>query len=186
MSLGMSLPCSGEASRGRKRSALARVTLVALAAGACAHASSSPVTVQPRVVDVNGLSSELASHRGHPIVVNFWATWCEPCVEEFPELVDSANKWRSRGVVFVSVSADDPKDVESVRDLLHRFHAGFDSVVVVSGDQDAMINDVDPAWSGALPSTFVYDAEARLVAKRLGGTVKRSMLDAWLAPLTRS
>jgi len=152
---------------------------------ACRHAPAPPAAV-PRVVDGEGLRAELAAHRGHPLVVNFWATWCGPCVDEFPDLVASARAWRARGVHFLSVSADDPKDLPAVRRMLERFGAPFDAVVVVSGDADAVISKMDPAWGGALPSTFVFDAGGRQVDKRLGGVVDQKKLNGWLAPLAAS
>jgi thiol-disulfide isomerase/thioredoxin len=152
---------------------------------ACQHAPTpdGPGTAGPQVVGVERFREEMRELKGHPVVVNFWATWCDPCVEEFPELVAASREWRPKGVRFVSASADDAKDVAAVRQMLDRAGASFDSAVVLSGNMDDLINDVDPAWGGALPSTFVYASDGHLVEKRLGRTIDRQTLATWLVPL---
>lgn len=140
------------------------------------------------MVDAAGLRAALAAQRGHPLVVNFWATWCAPCVEEFPDLVAAARAWRGRGVRMLSVSADDTKDLAPVRGTLARFGGPFSEVLVVGADPgpaEGIMAVVDPSWTGALPSTFVYDASGRQVQKRIGHTVDRKTLDQWLRPLVK-
>ncbi len=116
--------------------------------------------------------------RGHPVFVNFWASWCEPCIEEFPELVRAAREWRSRGISFVSISADEPADLRPVEQTLQRFGAPFDSVLVASGDVDALIRQVDTDWTGALPASFLYDASGAKIRRELG-PITTETLTAW-------
>jgi len=58
------------------------------------------------MVDLAGLQAELARLSGQPVLVNFWATWCAPCVEEMPELAQVAGEFRSAGLVVIGVSYD--------------------------------------------------------------------------------
>jgi thiol-disulfide isomerase/thioredoxin len=132
------------------------------------------------VVDAARLKTELEANRGHPVFVNFWASWCEPCMEEFPQLVRAANTWRARGVRFVSVSADEANDLTPVRRTMERFGAQFDSVLVASGDVDALIQQVDPQWTGALPASFLYDASGAQI-RRVLGPIDAKTLEQWLA-----
>jgi len=153
--------------------------LLALALGAC-HRSASveAVPARLRVVDAVGFTQELERMRGHPVFVNFWASWCEPCIEEFPALVQAAREWRPRGIAFVSISADEPGDLRPVEQTLQRFGASFDSVLVASGDIDALIRHVDAEWMGALPASFLYDASGAKIRRELGPiTVDR--LTSW-------
>jgi thiol-disulfide isomerase/thioredoxin len=129
-------------------------------------------------VDAVGLSSELDARHGRPVFVNFWASWCEPCIAEFPELVRAAREWRPRGISFVSVSADEATDLGPVERTLDRFGAPFDSVLVASGDIDALIRQVDIEWTGALPASFLYDSSGAKVRKQLG-SVTPQMLESW-------
>jgi thiol-disulfide isomerase/thioredoxin len=134
--------------------------------------------IQLRRVDAAGFQSELDARRGHPVFVNFWASWCEPCIAEFPELVRAAREWRPRGISFVSVSADEATDLGPVEQTLERFGAPFDSVLVASGDIDALIRQVDTDWTGALPASFLYDPSGAKVRKELG-MVTPQMLESW-------
>ena len=131
-----------------------------------------------QVVDAPGLKAQLEAKRGRPVFVNFWASWCEPCIAEFPELVRAAGEWRPRGISFVSVSADEASDLTPVERTLERFGAPFDSILVATGDIDALIRQVDGEWTGALPASFLYDASGAKTRKQLG-PITRPMLDDW-------
>src|SRR5262249_38151977 len=136
----------------------ATVALLALAISGC-HRNAAPQggSAQPQVVDAPGLRAQLEAKRGRPVFVNFWASWCEPCVAEFPELVRAAGEWRARGISFVSISADEASDLTPVQRTLERFGASFDSVLVATGDIDALIRQVDGEWTGALPASVLYE-----------------------------
>jgi thiol-disulfide isomerase/thioredoxin len=131
-------------------------------------------------VDAAGLQAALDAQRGHPVFVNFWASWCEPCMDEFPELVRAARGWRPRGIRFVSVSADDPADLAPVRKTIDRFGGPFDALLVASGDTDDLIRKVDAEWTGALPASFLYSAGGKQL-HRLIGPIDRTTLEHWLS-----
>ncbi len=153
--------------------------MLALALGACHRpAIAQTVSARLRLVDAVGFTQELERLRGHPVFVNFWASWCEPCIEEFPELVRAARQWRPRGITFVSISADEPGDLRPVEQTLQRFGAPFDSVLVASGDVDALIRQVDADWTGALPASFLYDASGARIRRELG-PITVETLTAW-------
>src|SRR5512143_1998897 len=59
-----------------------------------------------RVVDLKGLDTALAGHRGQAVLLNFWATWCEPCVAELPELQEVGREFGDRNAVVLTVSYD--------------------------------------------------------------------------------
>jgi peroxiredoxin len=107
--------------------------------------------------------------KGKVLVVNFWATWCGPCVAEFPEFVALDEKYRTSGVNIVGISADEVSDLQSkvvpfVRDAKARFPVYVQDVE----DPQEMIDRIAKEWSGALPATFVFDRQGTLVYKRLG------------------
>jgi thiol-disulfide isomerase/thioredoxin len=159
------------------------------AANACGRPSSAATTAEKipevREVDVKGVHAVMTSQKGHPVIVNFWATWCGPCIEEFPAVVEGARTWRKKGVRFVSISADDPKDLPKVKKVLERFGAPFDAVLIASGKAGpAIIEDVDPDWSGALPTTFLYDADGARTARKIGA-LDAKILEDWLKNRTK-
>jgi thiol-disulfide isomerase/thioredoxin len=166
---------------------LHQAALIALLFAACTSAQSAPAAgvAEPREVDVNGFHDAMRAQRGHPVIVNFWATWCAPCIAEFPDVVKAAQKWRSRGVRFVSISADDPKDIAKVKKTLDKFGAPFDAVLIANAKAGpAIIEDVDADWSGALPTTFLYDANGARKERRVG-TIDAALLAKWLEPLLK-
>lgn len=113
-------------------------------------------------VDAAALDKVRAGHRGQPVVLNFWATWCAPCVKEFPELVSLAA--RRKDVAFVSVSIDDASDVPAIERIVAERRPPFPVYRKADGKDDAFIEGVDKDWSGVVPATIVYDAQGRRTA----------------------
>jgi thiol-disulfide isomerase/thioredoxin len=116
-----------------------------------------------------------------PVVVNLWATWCTPCREEFPDLMRFHRDFKARGVSLILVSGDFSSDTEAAREFLASQGVDF-RTYLKSGKDDEFINSFDPAWSGALPATFVYDARGDRVHSFLG-TVTYDSLERVVAPL---
>jgi len=130
-----------------------------------AAALGSSCAPRPRVLRV-GAEQVLSLTRGQgarATLVNVWATWCAPCREEFPSLVRAVAARRSRGLHLVLVSADFEDQLPAVRKFL-RAQGVNGTTYIETGDPMAFINAMNPAWSGALPATLVYDAEGRRVA----------------------
>ena len=116
-------------------------------------------------------------------LINVWATWCQPCVEEFPDLVKLHRTYAGRGLRLVLVSADFEEQRESVAAFLKRQGASFPSYLKDQKDED-FIDGIDARWSGALPASFIVDRSGAIVDYWEG---KRSYaaLEAKLAPLLR-
>lgn len=138
----------------------ALLVLLAIAAGLAA---------QPRLVplDVAGYRKLLAAHKGKIVVVDFWATWCAPCLEELPQLVQLQRRLGGK-FQLVTISADEPEQEADAVKLLAKFGVPPPAYIKRSGDDDAFIRSVDPAWSGALPALFVYDRQGRKVLSFIG------------------
>lgn len=104
-----------------------------------------------------------------PLLVNFWATWCEPCRKEFPDLVKIDSEFRGRGLEFVVVSVDDVSEIKSgVPQFLRQMRAEMPAYLLNATDTDAAVTSVDPTWGGELPATFLFDRGGEVVFKHTG------------------
>lgn len=133
-------------------------------------AAAAPLPVV-REVDLAGLRRFLPreSGKGRPLLINFWATWCEPCREEFPDLVKIDDEYRERGLDFVIISLDDLSDIrKGVPEYLRSMHARMPAFLLNVQDPEDVIALVDPKWTGAMPATFLFDAQGTLVFKTTG------------------
>lgn|GEM_PF-1012774 len=158
------------------RGALAACLALASATSLSAASEPTAVAIQPaptgssvesasfeaapiEAVRMGRLVEKLKASRGHITVLNVWATWCKPCLEEMPELVRFFREYRSKGVRFLSVSADHPDTLaDRVRPYIEQQRIPF-AVWVVGGESpDELVQAIDPRWQGSLPATFVFDA----------------------------
>jgi len=126
------------------------------------------------VVDTARLVDEVAGARGSVLVVNFWATWCPPCVKEMPALARFYGEYSGKGVAFLSVSVDHPDLVdESVRPFVTAHALPFGIFVLDEPDPEKAGSGLKVDWGGAVPATFVFDRH---------GTLQR----AWYEEITLS
>ncbi len=120
--------------------------------------------VQP--IDENGLQQLIAHARGNVVLLNFWATWCEPCVEEFPALIKVSQQFQPQGLQVVFVSIDEPEDIDSkILPFLKAQGVASRTYIKRTKDDEAFINAIDVKWSGAIPATFIYDTNGTLVQR---------------------
>lgn len=79
------------------------------ASGLC-EADAKPAALDVKLRDMNGAEVNLADFKGKPLLINFWATWCPPCLEEIPYFVELSDKYRDEGLVVLGISTDDTAD----------------------------------------------------------------------------
>jgi thiol-disulfide isomerase/thioredoxin len=112
--------------------------------------------------DGAGVLAAVRSSGARAVLVNVWASWCQPCREEFPDLLQLERKYRAQGFRLILVSADFDSDLPQARKFLTEQQVTFPTWWKV-GDDMEFINALDPDWSGALPGSFLYDGTGRLV-----------------------
>jgi thiol-disulfide isomerase/thioredoxin len=131
-------------------------------------AAKAPTADLP-LIDLAGYNQVLAKYRGKPLVVTFWATWCEPCRDEFPLLVQLQKQYAPQGLAIFGVSLDDDADMNLVRRFLARNQPGFPSYRQKPGiDVDSFYRGVNPAWTGSMPETIFYGRDGRIVGHFIG------------------
>jgi thiol-disulfide isomerase/thioredoxin len=130
----------------------------------------------PRLVDASDVKEIVASHEGEVVLLNFWATWCPPCVREFPELVEVEKEYRGRGVAVISVSIDFPEKLEKeLLPFLEEHQPDFEVYLKKDGDVTVFTRTIDPEWKGTLPATFFYDRQGRSSVKRYSEMTRPEM-----------
>ncbi|HEU4872531.1 MAG TPA: TlpA disulfide reductase family protein [Pyrinomonadaceae bacterium] len=126
-----------------------------------------PIVVSP--IDTNELKGLLTQQRERPLLVNFWATYCDPCRDEFPDLVKIDKEYRPHALDFVTVSLDDMSDLKtSVPKFLDSMKATMPAYLLNVTDPEPAINLVDPRWQGDLPATYLYNEKGEVVYKHIG------------------
>lgn len=115
------------------------------------------------VVDFNMLEPKFTKSTDTVYVVNFWATWCAPCVKEFPYFDEAAKIYSGKKVKFLMVSLDFPNQIEKSLKPFVKSRTNLLQVVLLDDPkQNEWINKVNPDWSGALPATLIYRKSERV------------------------
>ena len=106
-----------------------------------------------------------------PLLVNFWATWCGPCVEEFPDLVKIDNDYKGK-IDFITVTLDDLSEINtSVPIFLSRMKAEMPTYLLQTEDPSVTISAIYKDWSGGLPFTILFDSKGATIYNRQGKVV---------------
>lgn len=128
--------------------------------------ANEPVNID--TIDDKGIKDLLKNTSDKLRLINVWATWCGPCVEEFPEFVTMNRMYRDRGFEFVSISADDPSKKESALKFLKRQQASGPNYIFNVDDKYKLIEAIDPKWEGALPYTILVEPGGKVVYAHQG------------------
>ncbi|MFH0882897.1 MAG: redoxin domain-containing protein [bacterium] len=114
-------------------------------------------------VDADRLHSMIEHSDAKLTLVNFWSTWCVPCREEMPALVQLQRKYSDRGLEVIFVSMDFHENAAAALDTLLAKGGSLPSYIKGQKD-DPFIREIQPDWSGAIPASFLYDSTGTLIA----------------------
>ena len=166
----MKIPRLPQSARGVKALLLAIAIALPTAAGA------APGDPMVRAGESAGaLPAEVGE--GRPVVLHFWATWCEACQTEFPKLKDLLLGLPARGVGVALVSIDTPDQKHVAAARLEAFGlSDLPSYLLDAPKPDPVAKAVGkPGWDGALPATFVYDRRGKLVRSFIGSVAPETL-----------
>lgn len=129
--------------------------------------------------DVNGKIVDLSTLRGKTVVVNFWSTWCPPCIEEMPMFDDVQRQWKEKGVVFVGIAAD---QMENVKPFLKKTPVSYP--IVVGGQPSFDLSRELGNRYDAVPFTLIINTQ-QVITNRHFGIYTRKDLESDLAKATK-
>jgi peroxiredoxin len=95
-------------------------------------------------------------------LINIWATWCAPCVAEYPSLVELQRWYGQRDFEFVSLSADNPESFDKALAFLQKKHSPVKNYIYDATDKYKLIEAIDPKWNGALPYTLLVEPGGKI------------------------
>ena len=114
------------------------------------------------VVDFNQLQPRLTVENDTTYVVNFWATWCLPCVKEMPAFQQLHNEYANKKVKVLLVSLDFVKHIDArLIPFIEKYKLTPEVIVLNDPDANSWIDKVSPDWSGALPATLIFNKNFR-------------------------
>jgi thiol-disulfide isomerase/thioredoxin len=141
----------------------------------------TPVDVD--LIDAAGVTALRQGGTKNIRLFNVWATWCIPCVAEFPELVKTARQFDMRNFEFISLSVDEPKNTAKVKSFLENHSAGLserlkksvkaegrksNSYIFTGGSMEDLMKVLDPEWPGGVPHTVLIDTNGKVLWRHNG------------------
>ena len=125
-----------------------------------------PVTIEN--IDTSGIKELIRNKSDKLRLINVWASWCGPCVQEFPDFVILDRIYRSREFEFVSINADKLSRKDNVLKFLQKNEASNKNYIFNSDNNYALVEAIDPQWSGALPYTMLIEQGGKVIYRLQG------------------
>ncbi len=148
-----------------------RTIFVALVLALAASTFAAPRATAPNdppLIDAAGYQKILQKYHGKPLLITFWATWCEPCRDEFPMLNELIKEYQPKGLKVVGVNLDDDGDLILMRRFITRYKPAFPNYRKQKGGEDQFIQAVLPQWKGAIPASFFYAPDGHQIGHLFG------------------
>lgn len=123
--------------------------------------AKKPVTVE--MIDEAGIKDLIKNKSDKLRLINIWATWCGPCVTEYPEFIIMQKMYGNRDFEFISISADEPAKKEKVLKFLKEKQSAVKNYLFSVDDKYKLIEAVDANWQGALPYTILVEPGGKIV-----------------------
>jgi peroxiredoxin len=124
--------------------------------------------VEINMIDETGIK-ELVQNKSDKLrLINVWATWCGPCVTEFPSFIEMNRMYKGRDFELITVSADNPENKDKALKFLKKSQASVNNYLFSLDDKYKLIEAIDPKWQGALPYTMLVEPGGKIVYAKQG------------------
>jgi peroxiredoxin len=133
---------------------------------AFAHWANEPVSIE--VIDEKGVRALVQNDSKKLRLVNVWATWCGPCVVEFPELITINRMYRGRDFELITISADAPEKKDEALAFLTKQQASSTNYLFNVENKYKLMEAVDKEWAGALPYTLLIEPGGKIIYRVMG------------------
>jgi peroxiredoxin len=152
--------------------------------------TTEPVTTD--TIDLTGIEKLAKNDTNKLRLINVWATWCAPCVAEFPELVSISRRLSSRDFELVTISVDDPKDQDAAKAFLEKQHAATpprvqkslkaegrstNNYLFTGKDFDALMSKLDPQSPGPVPYSLIIAPGGKILYRKSGAIDRQEILN---------
>lgn len=140
---------------------------------------AEPVAIEP--ITDEGLATLVKNDTNQYLLVNVWATWCGPCVQELPDFVTMNRMYRKRPFRLVTISMDEPEKRDEALKVLTENHVSAKNYLMQTKDRDKFAETLDREWPGPLPHTVLIAPGGKVVYRRTGAIdpleVKRAIVE---------
>ena len=114
------------------------------------------ITQKVDLVNLPQLQSRVQQNNDTLYVVNFWATWCKPCIEEMPYFESAQQRFNTSKVKVIFVSLNSAKELSSVQKFIAQKNIQSETHLLQAGNPNVWLNQIDSTWSGAIPASVFY------------------------------
>lgn len=114
-----------------------------------------------KTVDYDGFEAYLETTEDQITVINFWATWCKPCIKELPYFEQIRAEYADQNLEVILVSLDFPDQKERLENFITTRKIQSEVLLLDDPDANSWIDKVDESWSGAIPATIIYNKQKR-------------------------
>ena len=128
--------------------------------------AKEPVAID--TISDTGIRDLVQNHSDKLMLINVWATWCGPCVTEFPEFISMNRMYRKRDFEFISISADELGKKDKALQYLQKQQASTKNYIFSGDSKYKLIEAIDPKWPGALPYTMLVEPGGKIVYAKEG------------------
>lgn len=129
--------------------------------------------------DIKGQQQAIQQWQGKILIINFWATWCGPCLKEIPEFIQWQQAYQDKNVQFVGIAVDDQ---QSVVDYLKTIHINYP--ILIAGDAGSLLSHQLGNLINAVPFTVIVNAQGQIVHRQFGELSKEKFTEV-LEPLLK-